>query len=233
MAAFFRAASAASSSSSCSSLSVADSVRQVRAQISALSQELHLSQEPLLVAVSKTKPVELIISAFEAGCRALPSFLFSVSSFIYSSCIIASSCRHPSLFSLTLPFLFFRLSLCFCRLFCAGCSCSTGQLHFGENYVQELVDKAVVCPREIQWHLIGHLQSNKCKQLASVENLYCVETVDSEKLASQLSKVWSGLPGGKRLRVMIEVNTSGEASKFGCDPGAACVELARYIREKV
>lgn len=58
-----------------------------------------------------------------------------------------------------------------------------GQRVFGENYVQELVGKAPVLPTDIQWHFIGHLQSNKVKMLVEgVPNLHAIETVDSDKV---------------------------------------------------
>lgn len=63
-----------------------------------------------------------------------------------------------------------------------------GQRHFGENYVQEIVDKTPALPSDIKWHFIGHLQSNKCKKLVTgVPSLYMVESVDSTKLANKLN----------------------------------------------
>ena len=58
-----------------------------------------------------------------------------------------------------------------------------GQVHFGENYIEEMLEKAETLPKEIQWHFIGHLQSNKARKLVSVPNLFLFETLDSEKLA--------------------------------------------------
>ncbi|KAI0311267.1 hypothetical protein OF83DRAFT_1069111, partial [Amylostereum chailletii] len=63
-----------------------------------------------------------------------------------------------------------------------------GQRDFGENYVQELVDKAGQLPADIRWHFIGTLQSNKAKLLASIPNLHTVQTVASTKAASALHK---------------------------------------------
>ena len=61
--------------------------------------------------------------------------------------------------------------------------------HFGENYTDELISKSRILPRTIKWHFIGQLQSNKCKSLAEeVENLWCVESVDSQKKADLLEK---------------------------------------------
>lgn len=65
-----------------------------------------------------------------------------------------------------------------------------GQRVFGENYVQELVGKAPVLPTDIQWHFIGHLQSNKVKMLVEgVPNLHAIETVDSDKVGDATQKV--------------------------------------------
>lgn len=104
----------------------------------------------------------------------------------------------------------------------------TGHRHFGENYVQELVDKAQILPKDIQWHFIGHLQSNKCKVLAKIPNLYMVQTVDSETLAQKLDAAWKKAGHPNRLKVLVQVNTSGEASKSGCEVSDAPV-LARYV----
>jgi len=92
-----------------------------------------------------------------------------------------------------------------------------GQRDFGENYVQECGDKAKELPKDIQWHFIGPLQSNKVKQLASILNLYAVHTVASVKIADLLSK---HLPPERQklLNVFLQVNTSKEDSKSGLPP---------------
>ncbi|KXN86067.1 hypothetical protein AN958_10543 [Leucoagaricus sp. SymC.cos] len=104
---------------------------------------------------------------------------------------------------------------------------------FGENYVQELVDKAAVLPREIRWHFIGTLQSNKAKLLASISNLYCVQTVASIKAASALNKA---IPSDRQkpLHILVQVNTSGEDSKsglpyLGLDADVATSELGLLV----
>jgi len=104
-----------------------------------------------------------------------------------------------------------------------------GHRIFGENYVQELVEKAPLLPGDIEWHFIGHLQRNKCKQLLSIPNLAMVETVDSAKLATDLDKACQKV-GRKKLRVMVQVNTSGESSKFGCEP-SECTSLVRHVHQ--
>ncbi|OSX57663.1 hypothetical protein POSPLADRAFT_1156365 [Postia placenta MAD-698-R-SB12] len=109
-----------------------------------------------------------------------------------------------------------------------------GQIDFGENYVQELVDKAEQLPTEIRWHFIGTLQSNKAKILASIPNLYAVQTVTSTKAATALNKA---LPAERTspLNVLVQVNTSGEDNKSGLPPLPSdatepdLVQLARHI----
>ena len=103
-----------------------------------------------------------------------------------------------------------------------------GQRDFGENYVQEVVAKGPELPTDLRWHFIGHLQSNKVKELVSVPNLFCVHTVDSIKLAGELQKRVAAMRPDRPLEVMVQVNTSGEESKSGCTPAdcaAICVEL--------
>ena len=107
---------------------------------------------------------------------------------------------------------------------------AAGQRHFGENYVQELIDKAPRLPLDIRWHFIGQLQSNKAKALvASVPNLWAVESVDGVKLAGLLQKAAAAAGRASPLHVFVQVNTSAEAQKGGVAPGAPAVELARYI----
>ncbi|KAJ5966411.1 hypothetical protein N7481_013125 [Penicillium waksmanii] len=102
--------------------------------------------------------------------------------------------------------------------------------HFGENYLQELLEKSRLLPRSIKWHFIGGLQSNKCVTLArDVRGLWAVESVDSEKKASLLDR--DDEAGDARLRIYVQVNTSGEENKSGIAPEQAPA-LARYIREK-
>lgn len=95
-----------------------------------------------------------------------------------------------------------------------------GQLDFGENYVQELEDKAKILPADIRWHFIGSLQSNKAKTLASIPNLYSIQTLGSIKAANALNKALSS-DRPSALRVLLQVNTSGEDSKSGLAPLAS------------
>ena len=113
--------------------------------------------EVCLIAVSKTKPVEMLMEAYEAGVR-----------------------------------------------------------DFGENKVQELVAKYEEMPKDIRWHLIGHLQSNKAG--AAVRLFDWVHSVDTPKLLRMLDG--HAAAEGKRLSVLLEVNVSGEISKSGAAPDA-------------
>lgn len=123
-------------------------------------------------------------------------------------------------------------------------------LHFGENYVQEMLEKSKLLPSSIRWHFIGGLQSNKCAQLArEVKSLWAVESVDSEKKAGLLNKgrgemldrrkseqenETNGLSDeDERLRVFVQVNTSGEESKSGLNPGSEeLIKLCRHIQDE-
>jgi pyridoxal phosphate enzyme (YggS family) len=109
--------------------------------------------------------------------------------------------------------------------------------HFGENYVQELCDKAkqlrTDCP-DIAWHFIGHLQSNKCNMLLkAVPNLHMVETVDSAKLADKLAAACRTVKRTTPLRVLVQVNTSAETQKSGVTAwNDSAWRLVQHITEK-
>lgn len=108
--------------------------------------------EVTLVAVSKTKPVEMLQEAYDAGVRI-----------------------------------------------------------FGENKVQELVDKYETLPKDIKWHMIGHLQTNKVKYI--VDKVACIHSVDSLKLAEVIER--EAAKRNCRVNILIEVNVAREESKFG------------------
>ncbi|KAG2447040.1 hypothetical protein HYH02_007791 [Chlamydomonas schloesseri] len=151
---------------------IATALQDVLSRMKQAAEKANRTHPVRLVAVSKTKPVEALQEAYEAGQRV-----------------------------------------------------------FGENYVQEMLDKAPALPADIQWHFIGHLQSNKVKAVVeSVPNLAMVETVDSTKLADKLNKAVEAYSGRTTpLAVMVQwVNTSGEESKYGVEP-SECVALARHI----
>jgi pyridoxal phosphate enzyme (YggS family) len=150
-------------------MAVAGAVQKITKHVSELARAAGRADCARLVAVSKTKPVDLCQAVFDAGHR-----------------------------------------------------------HFGENYVQEFVDKAPLLPKDIKWHFIGHLQSNKCKKLVSaVPNLFMVETVDGAKLARKLNAA-AAAAGRDDLRILVQVNTTGEAAKSGVTP-EECAKLARFV----
>ncbi|EGN98746.1 hypothetical protein SERLA73DRAFT_181371, partial [Serpula lacrymans var. lacrymans S7.3] len=110
-----------------------------------------------------------------------------------------------------------------------------GQRDFGENYVQELVEKAEQLPVDIRWHFIGTLQSNKSKILASIPNIYAIQTVTSARAATALNKALP-IERTSPLNVLLQVNTSGEDVKSGLPPlvesspsDSELVQLARHI----
>lgn len=108
---------------------------------------------------------------------------------------------------------------------------ASGQRCFGENYAQELVEKAeAIGQDDIQWHFIGGLQSNKANMLVKGVVPYgklVVETVSSIKVARKLDNAMSEFDG-KTLEVFVQVNTSGEDSKSGVTPNEA-IELCEQI----
>ena len=120
--------------------------------------------EVTLIAVSKTKPVEMLKEAYETGCR-----------------------------------------------------------DFGENKVQELVDKYEVLPKDIRWHMIGHLQRNKVKYI--VDKVYLIHSVDSLRLAEEISK--EAAKKNVDVNILVEVNVAGEETKFG----TGCEEAKQLVRD--
>lgn len=94
---------------------------------------------------------------------------------------------------------------------------SAGIVDIGENYVQELLNKKLQLESlPVRWHFIGHLQSNKVKYVAGW--IHLVHAVDSIGLASELDK--RAKQAGRVIDVLLEVNTTGEQSKFGLRPEA-------------
>lgn len=89
-----------------------------------------------------------------------------------------------------------------------------GERAFGENRVQEIVDKYPQLPRDIDWHMIGHLQKNKVKYL--MDRAVMIHSVDNEALAAVISK--EAVKAGRVMPVLIEVNVAGEETKFGVSP---------------
>ncbi len=88
-----------------------------------------------------------------------------------------------------------------------------GMRDFGENKVQELRDKYEALPKDITWHMIGHLQRNKVKYIAPFISL--IHSVDSERLAKTISD--EAIKNNRTIDILLEVNVAKEESKFGFD----------------
>ncbi len=132
---------------------VAENLEQVRKNIEEACRKVNRDpKEVTLIAVSKTKPVELLREAYQAGARC-----------------------------------------------------------FGENKVQEIMDKYPQLPSDIQWHMIGHLQRNKVKYI--VDKVKMIHSVDSLRLAETIEQ--EALKHQVRVPVLLEVNVAQEESKFG------------------
>ena len=87
----------------------------------------------------------------------------------------------------------------------------SGQLDFGENKVQEMVDKAAVLSKNIRWHMIGHLQRNKVKYIAPFVSL--IHSVDSQRLLNEIDK--QGKKNGRVIDCLLQVRIAQEETKFG------------------
>ncbi|MDG1261853.1 MAG: YggS family pyridoxal phosphate-dependent enzyme [Flavobacteriales bacterium] len=90
----------------------------------------------------------------------------------------------------------------------------TGHRVFGENKVQELAEKWEKLPKDIEWHLIGHLQTNKVKYIAPFVSM--IHAVDSEKLLKEINK--RAKNEGRTIRVLLQLHIAEEQSKFGFSP---------------
>ena len=172
---------------------------------------------PRLVAVSKTKPVEALQVAYDAGQRDFGENYVQV------------------LQKVDFGFLNWCRSIPEQNVF--------PQTPHHPKKKKELLDKAPALPSDVRWRFIGHLQSNKAAALVKgVPGLECVETVDSLKLATKLDAAVASAASSSAsaeetahrtvpLPVLVQVNTSGEESKHGVEPSAAAV-LAQEIKEK-
>ncbi|MCX7710148.1 MAG: YggS family pyridoxal phosphate-dependent enzyme [Clostridia bacterium] len=98
-----------------------------------------------------------------------------------------------------------------------------GFYHLGENRVQELCEKYDNLSKECKWHLIGHLQTNKVKYIA--DKVSMIHSVDRLELASEIQKRSAQI--GKTMDILVQVNVSGEESKFGIAPENAM----KFIKE--
>lgn len=148
---------------------ICGNLKEVEAKIEAACKRAGRDRsEVTLIAVSKTKPVEMLEEAYETGIR-----------------------------------------------------------EFGENKVQEMMDKYEVMPKDIHWHMIGHLQRNKVKYLMGKAAL--IHSVDSLRLAEEISA--QSVKHEVTTDILIEVNIAGEETKFGTDreDAIALVEAAAKL----
>ena len=102
-----------------------------------------------------------------------------------------------------------------------------GQFDFGENYVQELVEKQAVLPANINWHFIGHLQSNKVKYIAPFVHL--IHGVDSLKLLQEINK--QALKNNRVIDCLLQIHIAKEETKFGMDAPelSDALEAAKHL----
>ena len=128
--------------------------------------ENELSGKAKLIAVTKTKPIDLLREAYDAGCR-----------------------------------------------------------RFGENKVQEMADKQPQLPADIDWHLIGHLQTNKVKYIAPFVSL--IHSIDSLKLLQEIDK--QAAKANRTIDCLLQIHIAEEETKFGLSPDEAEALLAAPI----
>jgi pyridoxal phosphate enzyme (YggS family) len=105
-----------------------------------------------------------------------------------------------------------------------------GQRDFGENYVQELVDKAALLPKDIRWHFIGHLQSNKVKYVAPFVHL--IHGVDSENLLKEINK--QAKKNNRTIDCLLQVHIATEETKFGFDENElVSLQIAQFENVRI
>ncbi|HAP96017.1 YggS family pyridoxal phosphate-dependent enzyme [Epilithonimonas hominis] len=100
-----------------------------------------------------------------------------------------------------------------------------GQRAYGENKVQELLEKQPVLPNDIEWHLIGHLQTNKVKYIAGF--IAMIESIDSEKLLKEVDK--EALKNNRKINVLLQVKIAKEETKFGLTVDEAKAIFNQYL----
>ena len=100
-----------------------------------------------------------------------------------------------------------------------------GQKVFGENKVQELVEKYPLLPKDIQWHIIGHLQTNKVKYIA--EFVDTIQSVDSEKVLNEINK--EAGKHNRKIKVLLQVKIAEEDTKFGLEISEAKGLFQKFI----
>ena len=92
-----------------------------------------------------------------------------------------------------------------------------GHRDFGENYVQELLKKRTELPSDIHWHFIGHLQSNKVKQITPFVHL--IHGIDTPELASEVNR--NAVSNNRNVEVLLQIHIATETTKFGFSPDEA------------
>ena len=101
-----------------------------------------------------------------------------------------------------------------------------GMRDFGENHVKELVEKRKALPKDIRWHMIGHLQTNKVKELLD-DDVYLIHSVDSIKLAREINK-----RSKQKQDILLEINIANEESKYGFTPDETLlIEVLSEIKQ--
>ena len=103
-----------------------------------------------------------------------------------------------------------------------------GQKVFGENKVQELLTKVNELPADIQWHLIGHLQTNKVKYIAPF--IDTIQSVDSEKLLLEINK--EAVKNNRKIRVLLQVKIAEEETKYGLEIAEAKEIFSNYLEHQ-
>jgi hypothetical protein len=103
-----------------------------------------------------------------------------------------------------------------------------GQRHFGENYVQELIDKQEHLPIDIKWHFIGHLQSNKVKYIAPF--IHLIHAIDNFNLLKEVNK--QALKNDRVIDVLLQMHVATEETKFGLDDKELTELLDIYTTQK-
>ena len=103
-----------------------------------------------------------------------------------------------------------------------------GQKVFGENKVQELVSKYEQMPKDIEWHMIGHLQSNKVKYISSF--VYLIHSVDSESLLAEINKQAAKL--NKVQKVLLQISIADEETKFGFEQEELLKVIDKYLNNE-
>ena len=103
-----------------------------------------------------------------------------------------------------------------------------GQKVFGENKVQELLTKVNELPADIQWHLIGHLQTNKVKYIAPF--IDTIQSVDSEKLLLEINK--EAAKNNRIIKVLLQIKIAEEETKYGLEIAEAKEIFSNYLEQK-